>query len=483
MRRLLLLLVLFAACSKLLDLQDVTPPTCSDGRQDGSETDVDCGGSCEPCATGAACASGDDCTTRSCQGMVCKPTSCSDGVVNGDETDRDCGGACHRCDTGKACTLTQDCVSGVCQSNRCVAASCTDDLRNGDETDRDCGGSCAPCADGKDCGAAIDCTSDVCTANRCQPPSCTDDRRNGDETDRDCGGPCEPCADSQACRVAVDCVSGVCMNNRCQAPTCSDGTRNGTETDNDCGGGACVPCAPGKTCAVDRDCAAAGVCDSLHCRFAGSCAEILAHHPAVLSQDGAYSILPAGVTVPLNAFCDMTRDGGGWTLLLKSAGGTTLGYNDPAWTDTSLINPGDLTTQPNDAKYQGFLSLPVATLRGELDGFRYASQGFPGLTAAQIFAGGPAYVSGYPTFNTGAPGWSTQPNCQIFGVNTPFDWAKTRFGWSANQENDCLSNDTAIGLGLMNNGVFPRGAGYYCLSTECSAGNMSAGGNGLLWGR
>ena len=56
--------------------------------------------------------------------------------------------------------------------------------------------------------------------------------------------------------------------------------------------------------------------------------------------------------------------------------------------------------------------------------------------------------------------------------------APARFGWSANQEFDCLTNDTAIGLGINS-----HGAGYQCGSTECSAGPVDAGGLGLLWGR
>ena len=43
-------------------------------------------------------------------------------------------------------------------------------------------------------------------------------------------------------------------------------------------------------------------------------------------------------------------------------------------------------TLPGNAKYQSFLSLPVTTLRGEFDGFRY-TQAFANLTAQQIFAG------------------------------------------------------------------------------------------------
>jgi len=45
---------------------------------------------------------------------VCE-TSCSDGVKNGSETDVDCGGSqCPACGTGKACVATGDCASSVC---------------------------------------------------------------------------------------------------------------------------------------------------------------------------------------------------------------------------------------------------------------------------------------------------------------------------------------------------------------------------------
>jgi hypothetical protein len=196
-----------------------------------------------------------------------------------------------------------------------------------------------------------------------------------------------------------------------------------------------------------------------------------------------YSIAP-GTPKPFSAVCDMTRDGGGWTLLLKATGDATLGYSATAWTDANLLNTTDLTSQPANAKYQSFLSLPVTTMRGELDGFRY-TKAFAGMTAQQIFAGPAAVVSRFPTFNTGAPNWSTQPNCKTFGVNTPYKFARARFGWSANEQEDCDSNDSTIGLGLMNNEVDPRGAGYECLVLPCSAGtgSVNTGGNGLLWAK
>lgn len=93
-------------------------------------------------------------------------------------------------------------------------------------------------------------------------------------------------------------------------------------------------------------------------------------------------------------------------------------------------------------------------------------------------------MDGFPTSNEGVDHWSTQPNCHTFGINTPYPHAKTRFGWTANQEGDCESNDTAIGLGVMDDvSGMPRGAGYECLVDPCSAGVVDAPGNGLLWAR
>ena len=52
--------------------QDLTSATvCSDGRRDGDETDVDCGGSCSPCGAGAACLHAVDCASRLCANNLC----------------------------------------------------------------------------------------------------------------------------------------------------------------------------------------------------------------------------------------------------------------------------------------------------------------------------------------------------------------------------------------------------------------------------
>jgi hypothetical protein len=152
-------------------------PTCTDLVRNGSETDVDCGGgTCPLCADGRMCILGSrDCASGVCIGGICRAPSCvpPDGVRNGTETDVDCGGtSCPRCDTDKRCILARDCISGVCTGGLCRAPTCADAVQNGTETDMDCGGACAPakrCAVGQGCRVNGDCTSAHCVSNICQP--------------------------------------------------------------------------------------------------------------------------------------------------------------------------------------------------------------------------------------------------------------------------------------------------------------------------
>src|SRR5690606_1538435 len=48
-------------------------PLCADGVRNLDETDADCGGTtCEPCASGDACAIDDDCVSDTCTDRVCE---------------------------------------------------------------------------------------------------------------------------------------------------------------------------------------------------------------------------------------------------------------------------------------------------------------------------------------------------------------------------------------------------------------------------
>ncbi|HVW25087.1 MAG TPA: hypothetical protein VHC69_06925 [Polyangiaceae bacterium] len=305
--------------------------TCNDRIKNQDETDVDCGGAvCPPCVPGQICKLARDCSSGVCPGALlgfglCRVASCADKTQNGSETDVDCGGsACEPCSTGKKCLQNSDCTYGNCSGGVCTctpltckqmvgacgpnvpdgcgnlltcescALLCNDSMKDGNETAVDCGGpDCGKCPNGSTCTTRTDCQSDVCGSSSsilktCQTPTCTDTVKNGDETDVDCGGSkCAKCQNGKKCGAGADCVStlctgGVCackpltcadyptqcgsLSNGCAATMqcacstlCMDTKTDGHETDVDCGGGDCAPCMPGQTCKTGTDCAS-GMC-------------------------------------------------------------------------------------------------------------------------------------------------------------------------------------------------------------------------------
>jgi len=119
---------------------------------------------------GKTCAANRDCASGVCSGGLCRTASCSDTVKNGTETDVDCGGTCPAdCGTGKMCSSAADCISKVCTSGKCVAPTCSDRVQNGTESDVDCSGGCTKCANGKKCVVGADCTSGRCANGTCAP--------------------------------------------------------------------------------------------------------------------------------------------------------------------------------------------------------------------------------------------------------------------------------------------------------------------------
>ncbi|GEM_PF-2197679 len=72
-------------------------------------------------------------------------STCDNDILDGDESDLDCGGSCEPCDPGLACLTDSDCASQICVDDLCQAPTCEDDIKNGDEFGIDCGGPCVLC--------------------------------------------------------------------------------------------------------------------------------------------------------------------------------------------------------------------------------------------------------------------------------------------------------------------------------------------------
>ena len=199
-----------------------------------------CGvGKPKACADGAACQQDLDCATDVCEARVCKPRPTNvhtDGRRNGGETGVDCGGSAlpdKPCAGGERCKESNDCQS-TCGNGRCAVPGATDGKKNRGESDIDCGGPEAPaCKRGKTCTANTDCQLQACTSGVCAQPTATDALRNGRETDVDCGGAevtedeitykAPPCREGLGCIADADCTTGACSpgTKTCSLPSCA----------------------------------------------------------------------------------------------------------------------------------------------------------------------------------------------------------------------------------------------------------------------
>jgi hypothetical protein len=144
--------------------------SCQDRVQNQDETGIDCGGStCSArCAANQTCRADGDCASGlSCSASVCASPSCTDQRQNGDETAVDCGGSCPACAPGAACARAADCTSLSCANGVCAAPSCSDGIVNQGESAVDCGGTCGLCAPGLACTAAAQCATNLCAAAGC----------------------------------------------------------------------------------------------------------------------------------------------------------------------------------------------------------------------------------------------------------------------------------------------------------------------------
>jgi len=432
----------------------------------------------EQCDLGGANSNSGACTA------TCKLAVCGDNLIQQNV---------EQCDDGanngnnKACKA--NCTLNVCGDGFVgPGESCDDGNQSNDDA---CTNVCkgAACGDGfKQPGEQCDAgpnnsnTGGVCT-NLCTLPKCGDgfvqmslgeecDDGNLSSTDA-CLNTCKAakCGDGVVQQGVEGCDDGNQINddlcsNACVAATCSDGAKNASETDVDCGGPVCGKCAVLKSCNVAADCQS-GMCQNGKCGDPTSCKALKAASP--LTPSGVYNLDPdgAGPKPPFAAFCNMDFDGGGWTLVLKGDGSkTTFLYDNAIWLNATTFQPQFPSYDRNEAKLESWnqiaftevlvgLESPILN-NGPLD-LKYLK--IPIVRTSMFALMSPnAYVQttlGRNAWKSLISGSSLQPNCNREGFNSipaGGTWERMRIGIVSNQENDCNSPDSYIGVGGQKNG-------------------------------
>lgn len=207
----------YSCSSTMGELSTCTPATAGTACESDANKVCDGAKNCVECVDAAQCGGG------YCHQNAC--AKCDDGKKNGDETDVDCGGLnCGKCTDGKACGTGDDCnstfcVDGVCCGDACEGAcqACniagsegTCDLvpQYGDDLNYMENGATASCltADGEACNGGGTCAKAVgqtCTGPaQCASTKCADN--DGDMT--------KTCVKSagEGCAMDIECQSNMC---------------------------------------------------------------------------------------------------------------------------------------------------------------------------------------------------------------------------------------------------------------------------------
>ncbi|TNF24616.1 MAG: hypothetical protein EP329_24620 [Deltaproteobacteria bacterium] len=217
-----------------------------------------------------------------------------------------------------------------------------------------------------------------------------------------------------------------------------------------------------------------------------SCNDI--HTTTGADVDGFYWIDPTGSGEPYQAFCDMTTDGGGWTLVLQASSTSTYTYDATVWTATGTTS-NEVPTPVADAdrvsrafyELSGGQSLLCMGDLAHCAGWSHVADTARNLAngprpgATQATGGSCATLlcasNTFPAVMSQLMGGSSSDTYYRWGyVNDVNPWGtRTRVGFTGDGDSSD-SSDTIIGLGV-------ECAGANCPVHDCTSGchNQGAG--------
>ena len=218
-----------------------------------------------------------------------------------------------------------------------------------------------------------------------------------------------------------------------------------------------------------RDAPAPDACSGAACQQAfASCRALQMMSPNAAS--GVYSINPG--TGAFDAYCEQTGDGGGWTLALKVDGSAqTFTYDDPIWENTTLLAADAPGLDHTEAKLQTWNALAFTEMRLVFE-YPIGSGDLHSLVLPLGAAKLADLFQQSQTTNVGRDAWksllgasaSLQTECNLEGTNIYDPNIRVRIGIISNNEADCLTPDSRIGVG---------GGGPSCTSPSESAGDTA----------
>lgn len=263
----------------------------------------------------------------------------------------------------------------------------------------------------------------------------------------------QPCkAGGAACLAGATCAAGACDASAAKVDPCDDA--NACTADS-CTKGTCqhAPLTKGATCT-------GGTCFSGVCKadptppvtIPKSCKTI--YQTDTTASSGVRWLHPTALPAPVSAHCDHTA-GGGWTLVLKTQGkNKDFAYAGKNWGEKptkSVPNPGP---EAGEALLPTYWSVPVQEIRVVMFRKKVRREVVMNAKGASLHA---LIQAKKPTPTTaGLAAWkqliidgSLQKSCHTEGINTgtPNGSGRVRIGIMGNQENNCASPDSWLGVG------------------------------------
>lgn len=185
----------------------------------------------------------------------------------------------------------------------------------------------------------------------------------------------------------------------------------------------------------------------------------------------------AGPIAPFEVWCDMTTEGGGWTLLVKADGATSaLPYTAPAWTGgPDLATPGPPSITRGNAIYLPYWHVPITELLmgTGTDWFAAPSTEMVPTTARQAMESGVSFST--PRANevewaSLVPGLNIPTaSCRRRGINVHLpsggEGMDVRIGMAGSAVTDCSEPTFWYGVGAT---ITASGGG--CRSSTATAG-------------